>query len=337
MALAAAIVALLMVNARRAYHAPSFALPTAGPSWLTPVGGDLLVCHREGRLVLLDAELSPTVSTWARPFTHPAGFTGRAAVAGDLAFVGCADARLRAVDLRTGLQKWEALVGASAAAPTAAGNAVFVGTDNGTLYAVSADRGSVLWVVSVGARVASAPLVTEERVVVGTVAGMVHCLGRGSGEKLWRVTVDGPIYASPRKAGDSYLVGTDDGVVYRISARGEVSGQLTMDGLVRAAVAASDGVAVAADSEGLVCRFEPATMVELWRRRLAGPVAADPVVVGDRVWCAAGVDLVCLRAETGEVWWRRHGARQTVDCAVTADHVYWTTADGLVHKEPLPR
>jgi len=109
-----------------------------------------------------------------------------------------------------------------------------------------------------------------------------------------------------------------------------------MEGLVRAPVGVAGDVAVVGDSEGLVVCFDPRTMTEIWRQRLAGPVPCEPVVVGDQVWCAGGGEVACLDVQTGAVRWRRQSARQTVDLVVSAGRVYWTTADGLVHQAPLP-
>ncbi|MCD6359594.1 MAG: PQQ-binding-like beta-propeller repeat protein [Armatimonadetes bacterium] len=335
---AAILVAVTLIAGSRRMQSPGdYALPVPGPSWLTAVDDGVLVCHREGRLVKLTWELEDTGTGWARPFTHPAGFTGRAAVGEGRVFVSCADARLRGVDLTTGLQVWETVVGAGASEPTRAGDGVFFGADDGVLYAVSAADGEIRWRTKLGARIAAAPLVTPDRVVVGTIAGVVHCLRRGDGEKLWRVMVGGPVYASPRRVGDSYLVGADDGVLYRISDEGELAGQFETDGLIRAPVALSGDWAVVGDSAGVVSCIELPGMAARWSRRLSGTVIAAPVIDGDRVWCAAGRDLICLRLSTGRVLLHRRGAAQTISCILADGRVYWTSADGRVHKEKVRR
>ena len=328
--IAVAIAGVALVATRGVHGRPGYALASPGLCWVTPGPGMVLVCQREGRLVRLTPDLSDQGTGWARPFTQPAGFTGRAALTGGLAIVSCGDARLRAVELVTGVQSWETLVGGAAAEPTVAGSEVFFGADDGKLYAVKTDDGAVEWSVLLGARIASAPLVTDDCVLVGTVAGLVQCVRRADGGKLWRATLGGPVYASPRQFADGVVIGCDDAKLYRIGPDGQVVGSFEMPGLIRAPAAVAGDAVVVGDTSGVVCRIDASDMSQVWRRRLGPSVQCAPVIDGDRVWCPAGRTLACLSLATGHVLWRTRTRAQITDCAIEGGTIYWTTDAGCV-------
>jgi len=328
-----ALVLLALAAGNRPRAAASYPLLGRSISWLTPSDDFLLLCQRDGRLTKLTSAMSEAGSGWARPFTHPAGFCGRVALAGELVLVSCADGRLRAVDIRTGEQTWEKLAAGAVAEATPTDGVAFFGADNGHLYAVDLTSGRALWEVELGAPIASAPLVTNEQVVVGTVAGVVHCVKRGNGEKRWRFPEKehiGPIYASPRDGADCILVGSDDGKLYSLSPEGELRGTHELEGLIRAPVAVDGPTAIVGDSGGLLCTINPGDLTEIWRRNLPGPIAVEPILGADRLWCTAGKYLVCLRRDSGRIIWRRKGSGETTDCVRAGRTLYWVTADGLV-------
>ncbi len=353
--LALALFLLIVATARRPRAAATYRLMGRDISWLAAGKDFLLVCQREGRLIRLTSAMTEAGCGWARPFTHPAGFYGRPTIAQDFVLVSCADGRLRALDVRTGEEVWariamlrevdprtgKQLWGKTAdgtvAEATAAGGAVFFGADNGWLYAANLRDGKPLWEVNVGAPIASAPLVTESEVIVGTIAGVVHCVNRGDGQKRWRFPREecvGPIYASPRAGVDCILVGSDDGKLYSLSPLGELRGTYELQGLIRAPVAVEGGTALVGDSSGWLAKINTGGMSEIWRRRLSrdGGITLQPIVGADKIWCAAGRHLLCLRKATGRVIWRRSADAVTTDCIRSGESLYWATADGLVRR-----
>ena len=350
---ALALLLLVLAMARSPRATATYRLMGRDISWLAAGEDFLLVCQREGRLIRLTSAMSETGCSWARPFTHPAGFSGRPALVEEFVLIGCADGRLRAVDVRTGEEVWARIAmlrevdprtgkegwGKTAdgmvAEATTAGGAVFFGADNGWLYAANLRDGKPLWDVDLGAPIASAPLVTESEVIVGTIAGVMHCVNRGNGEKRWRFPREeciGPLYASPRAGLHCILIGSDDGKLYSISPQGELRGAYELDGLVRAPVAVEGGAAIVGDTSGLLCKINTGDMSEVWRRRLSrrGGIAVEPILGADKLWCAAGRHLLCLRKATGRVIWRRSGTAITTDFVRAGETLYWATADGVV-------
>jgi len=325
-----AVVAVAVAWQRIARPAPAgFSVPGADICWLTAGDDFLLVCARSGRLVRTTPELSGQATRWARDFTHPAGFLGPAVPAQGLALIGCADVRLRAVDVATGLQAWELAASGAVPAVAARDEHVYFGSEDGYVHAATT-QGKYMWHTGLGAPVVAGPLVTDEYVIAATLAGEVHCLARASGARVWMVATDAPIYAAPRMGPSTILVGDDAGKLHNITPEGELVAEYAFEGLVRAPAGIADTVVVAGDSAGNVARINPSDMSEVWRTRVPGPVAAEPVIHAGLVWCCAGPNLVALDVESGRIRRRLAAEAETTDVIAAFGRIYWATADGRV-------
>jgi outer membrane protein assembly factor BamB len=71
-------------------------------------------------------------------------------------------------------------------------------------------------------------------------------------------------------------------------------------------------------------------MTEVWQARLPGALSAEPIIVGDVIWCAAGRSLVALDAEDGAQLTRRIAEAQTCDAIAAHGRIYWATTDGRI-------
>jgi outer membrane protein assembly factor BamB len=300
-------------------------------SWLSGTESGVLITTRSGELVKLNPNLEEVQTGWTRPFTHPAGFWGRAAVAGGNAVVGCEDVRVRAVDLASGVQSWELTVGGAVSGVTARGKYVYFTSAEPALYAATA-KGVQLWRTPLRAEVPSPPLVTEEMVIVGTLDGSICAYERASGSKLWCVRPEEPaaVYPRPSMGPSSILAGDDGGLLHSITRDGEPLTTMQFEGLLRQPVAVQGAVVVAGDSSGLFRRINPADMTEIWQTRLPGPLQAEPIIRGAKIWCGAGRELIALDAEDGSIISRRTAAAQTCDVLAAHGRIYWATTDGHI-------
>lgn len=330
----ALVLAVVVVLSLRGIARPAPAgYRLAGPviSWLSAAPEGVLITTRSGELIKRTPALAEVPAGWTSPFTHPAGFWGRAAICGGNALVGCEDVRVRAVDLASGVQSWELEVGGAVPGITGEGVRAYFASAEPALYAVAAD-GNKIWRAPLEAEVAAPPLVTEETVVVGTLEGSVCAYERASGGKLWCVEPEEPrpIYASPRMGPSSILVGDDGGVLHSISRTGELLASMEFEGLIRQPVAVRDAIVIAGDSSGLLRRINPADMTEVWSAQLPGGLAAPPVIEGNVVWCGAGRSLVSVDADTGGTIVRRIAEAQTCDVIAAHGRIYWATTDGRI-------
>jgi len=130
--------------------------------------------------------------------------------------------------------------------------------------------------------------VVDGRVFYGSSADdAVYCLDASSGQTLWSFVTGGPVRLAPTVTQGRVYAGSDDGCAYCLDA---ADGRLEW----RRRVAPED-------------RRLPGNgrMISLW------PVRSGVAVVGDEVYCAAGLFpsegayLCALDAATGEVRWRR--------------------------------
>ncbi len=266
---------------------------------------------------------------WPRDFTHPAGFLAPPVLTEALALVGCADVRLRAVELATGLQAWEIEAGGAVCGVTTDGDDIYFGAEDGFLRAATTD-GALQWQTQLGAPVVAPPLVTDDNVIAATLAGEVHCLARADGSHLWTVQTGAPIYAPPRRGPSTIIVGDDAGKLHSITPDGQLTAEYVFEGLVRAAAGIADTVVVAGDSAGILARINPCDMSELWAIRLPGPIAVEPVIVGDRIWCGAGPSLVAVDTQSGRILRRIVADAETTDVLAAFGRIYWATSDGKV-------
>lgn len=330
----AAVVASWHTRGRAAPSAHQFPAPDV--CWLTAAHDYLLVCGRSGRLARIGLGLPDAPSPWLRDFTHPAGFLGPAAIADDVALVGCTDVRLRAVDVLTGQQVWEIEAGGAVTGVSAVGDRVYFGSEDGRVYAAGAD-GVLRWTsADLGGKLVAAPLPTDAGIIVTTLAGGVHALAAGDGRELWRVTTGAPIYAAPRLGPSSILVGDDAGRLHSLTPDGDEVLTHDLAGLIRAPVGVAGEVVVAGDSSGLLARINPSDMTELWRTHLPGPVAAEPAIRGATVWVGAGRALVAVNATSGRIVRRLRAEAEVTDVLLAFGHVYWATADGRVRMIDAP-
>jgi len=279
----------------------------------------------------LTPELAEVETGWGRPFTHPAGFWGRAGVIDGEAVVGCEDVRVRGIDLATGVQTWELAVGGAVPGVTTAEGRVYFTSAEPALYCASAD-GKQIWRTPLEAEAPAPPLVTEETVVVGTLAGTVCAFERTTGKLLWRVTPENPhaIYARPSMGPSSILVGNDGGRLISIARTGELLTSMEFEGLIRQPVAVQEAMVVVGDSSGLLRRINPADMTEIWSTRLPGPLAVEPIIEGGVIWCGAGRNLVAVDAEDGSKITRRTAEAETSDVLLAHGRIYWATTDGHI-------
>ena len=313
-----------------------YQFPTPDVCWLTAAPDYLLVCGRSGRLARVALGLPDAPSPWLRDFTHPAGFLGSAAIADDVALVGCTDVRLRAVDVLTGQQVWEIEAGGAVTGVSTVDARVYFGSEDGRVYAAGAD-GVLRWTsVDLGSKLVAAPLATDGGIIVATLAGTVHCLAVGDGRELWQVSTGAPIYAAPRPGPSTILVGDDAGRLHSLTPDGEEVLTHDLKGLIRAPVGVAGEVVVAGDSSGLLARINPSDMTELWRTHLPGPVAAEPAIGGTMVWCGAGRSLVAVNAATGRIVRRLWAEAEVTDVLIAFGHLYWATADGRVRMIDAP-
>jgi outer membrane protein assembly factor BamB len=101
-----------------------------------------------------------------------------AAIVGDLVVVGGRDKAIRALDRRTGAERWAYMTRARVdSSPAVAGNRVVAGSGDGKVYVVDLRSGTLVWDFEGGAGFVASPAIAGGRIVIGDVDGRVYAIG----------------------------------------------------------------------------------------------------------------------------------------------------------------
>ena len=129
----------------------------------------------------------------------------------------CTNCSLQALDLSTGLLKWEIKLPRGALDPTVVDGVVYFGSDDGYLRAANAFTGELVWTsTKLGNGVLSIPVVTQGRVFAGTDNGRLYALDASSGVILWSYSLGGLIFSSPSFSNGTLYIGSGTNKVYAL-------------------------------------------------------------------------------------------------------------------------
>ncbi|HEX8914802.1 MAG TPA: PQQ-binding-like beta-propeller repeat protein [Humisphaera sp.] len=187
---------------------------------------------------------------------------GAPAIGNGLAFVSGCDAKLHAIDVATGKEKYATELGNIApGSPAVLPDRTVVGLDQGRVVAVAADGSKTLWEykdVKDGAMVYASPAVADGVVVVGARDRQVHAINAADGTKKWTFGTRGDVDSSPAVAGGRVYVGSRDKKLYVLDLQtGKSLGDFQAARAIEAPPAIGQGVVVIGDTSGGVYCLEP--------------------------------------------------------------------------------
>ncbi len=194
---------------------------------------------------------------------------GSPVASGGTIYVCSSDARVYALDMTYGDEKWRSEpLGESFdklwITPVVEDGKVYVSTFDGHLYTLAADDGSLLpWSFEADAGFVSSPVLYQDTILVGSIDRCLYAVKVGSDKPLWKFPGGNWFWASPVVA---------DGVVY------------------------------AACLDGKVYALDAGNGQELWNRPFdaGSPVVAPPVLAGDSLVVAAeSGNIYVVDAKTG--------------------------------------
>jgi outer membrane protein assembly factor BamB len=97
----------------------------------------------------------------------------------ELVVIGGRDKRIRALDAKSGPQRWvfKDARGRIDSSPVIVGRRVFIGGGDGVLYELDLETGRERSRFEAGGPISASPAVAGGRLVIGTLDGVVYCLG----------------------------------------------------------------------------------------------------------------------------------------------------------------
>ena len=189
---------------------------------------------------------------------------------------------LRALGREGGVTLWmrtfhRPLRGALAASPTT----IFGGTVDGRVFAVEKTTGRFLWVMQHWQPFNSHPSIAGSKLYIGSDDGNLLALDQQTGKIIWRYRTRGEVRGRAVLVDGVVYFGSADGYVYAVNdADGQLRWRMRTGAGVQAVASAGGGLLVAS-LDNFVYFLSLARGDRLWKRQLAGRVAAEPLTATD--------------------------------------------------------
>jgi outer membrane protein assembly factor BamB len=158
---------------------------------------------------------------------------------------------------------------------------LFAGGSDGRFYALDKRTGKFIWVMQYWSPFASRPVVSGSHLYVGSDDGTLFSLDQATGKQVWRYRTRGAVRGRVAVVDGVVYFGSADGFVYAVD---EVDGRLrwrTRTGAGVQAVASVPGGLLVASLDNFVYSLSLTRGDRLWKRQLAGRLAAEPLTTSD--------------------------------------------------------
>ena len=262
--------------------------------------------------------------------------------------------KLYSFEAATGKERWTLPIQYSAqSSPTVSGNMVYIASQDGKVYGVDARTGEQQWSNGdIKGLVFGAPAVSGPYIFVGTDGGEVLALSATTGNRIWKTPVGGTIFASPAVSGTTLIVtsrgstttdsltdaagttpaaGTGGGSIFALNiADGKLLWTYGVAGASSAAI--SGNLVIVGGDDGGVHALDLESGEQRWLAPTGNPVTSSPVIVGDLVYIASGLNLYGLDLTTGQSQWR-FSATDTISAspAIANSQIYIGSQDGFLY------
>jgi len=213
------------------------------------------------------------------------------ATAGKIAVVTNTAGEVKAIDIRTGHERWTFPAGAKIyGTPATDGKRVIAVSSDGMVYALNLRNGRLLWSFDQGQPSVASPVISKDRVFITGSSGRCHALDVKKGTLLWsNSTIDGFVETIPLLYKGMLIFGTWNNHLYAL------------------------------DTETGITRWD---WTNGYTNRMLSPAACVPVAVKGRVYVVApDRKMACLDAMTGKLIWHSDLGGETVreSMGITAD------------------
>jgi outer membrane protein assembly factor BamB len=178
---------------------------------------------------------------------------------------------------------------------------LFGGGSDGRVYAIDKRTGKFVWVMQHWSPFASHLIVSGSRLYLGNDDGTLFSLDQATGREVWRYRTRGAVRGRVAVADGVVYFGSADGYVYAVD---ELDGRLRWRARTGAgvqAVATVPGGLLVASLDNFVYLLSLNRGDRLWKRQLAGRLAAEPLTASD------GALFTPLSGDTGVVLDLRDG------------------------------
>jgi outer membrane protein assembly factor BamB len=178
---------------------------------------------------------------------------------------------------------------------------LFGGSTDGRIYAVRKKTGDISWITQHTASFSSHPVIFGPNLYIGSNDGTLFSLSQSTGKVNWRYRTRGAIRGQAVAVKGLVYFGSADGYVYAVrESDGKLRWRRRTGAEVQTVAFAENGLIVASlDNFVYLLSYDKGD--RLWKRLLAGRIAAEPLAMSD------GVLFTPLSGSTGVVLDLRDG------------------------------
>ena len=208
---------------------------------------------------------------------------------------------LRALSRQSGLTMWMRMMpspikGALGLNP----DTLFGSSSDGRLYAIKKETGEIKWIKYNSSPFSKQHVLAGNNLYIGDDGGDVIAIEQKSGNTIWRYRTRKVLRAPVAIFEGVVYAGTADGYVFAIdSVTGRLKWRVRTGASVQTVLAAERCV-LATSLDNFVYCLSPQHGAKLWKRQLAGRVAAPPLVLSDSVLLAPLVGDECVVLSLGD-------------------------------------
>lgn len=212
---------------------------------------------------------------------------------------------------------------------------LFITTADGRLYAIKKETGEIKWLKYNASPFSFLHSLEGDVLYTSDAAGDIIAVEQEGGQTLWRYRTRKSLRAPVAVSENILYAGTADGYVFAIDSSNGRNKWRVRTGAAVQAVLATDKCILATSLDNFIYCLSPQNGVKLWKRQLAGRVAAPPLVLNGGVLVAplVGDECVILNLEDGKKINSIYvGEDNNTEAAplLTADTLLLTTREGLL-------
>ena len=243
---------------------------------------------------------------------------------------------LRALSRQSGLTSWMRTLPSPIRGVISVNlNLLFVSSADGRLYAIKKETGEIKWLNYNASPFSFINSLEGDVLYTSDTSGDIIAIEQESGQTLWRYRTRKTLRAPVDVSANVVYAGTGDGYVFAIDRlTGRVKWRVRTGAAVQA-VLAGERCILATSLDNFIYCLAPQNGVKVWKRQLAGRVAAPPLVFNGCVLVAplVGDECVVLNLEDGKKVNSIYvGEDNNTEAAplITADTLLLTTREGLL-------
>ena len=183
----------------------------------------------------------------------------------------------------------------------------YIGNAQATIRAISMRTGNVLWRHDTpDGQMASSPAVVGTELVYHSMNGRVVVLDRATGRELWETSIGSPIESSPIVEGGVDYFGAWNGELYALDLRTHrLRWTRSLGAKITSSAAIDGGRLFIGDYAGRIWALSPQTGQTRWVGVVNGRIYGTPAVLGGRVFVpSSSGDSLTAFSTLGRYLWR---------------------------------